>query len=89
MFRNQEKDKETHIGGLGGVEDEQGVRVKMEAQINSTSSLFRNSRAVNTKLVAQVAYGVGFGRSTYARKSNEKTFSMVFFNRGKPHFHYH
>jgi hypothetical protein len=49
----------------------------MEAQINSISSVFWSPGAINTKLVAQVAYGLGFGHCTYAWNANKKTFGVV------------
>ena len=53
-----------------------GLEAKVEAQSKPTSSLFRGSGPVCTKTEAQDAYGLGFGRSTYARKDKKKTFPM-------------
>ena len=50
---------------------------KMEAQTNSTSFQFRTPGTARTKMDAQVAYGVGFGRSLYGWKDNFKTLPMV------------
>ena len=58
------------------LETSKGAPAKVEAQTDSTLSLIRSSRAVSTKTDAQVAYGLGFGRSSYARKANEKTFPI-------------
>ena len=49
----------------------------MEAQTDSTSSLIRSPKAVSTKTDAQVANGVGFGRSLYGWKYNFKTLLMA------------
>jgi hypothetical protein len=42
----------------------------VEAKSNSSSSLVQSPGAVHNKTDAQVAYGVGFGRSTYGWKHN-------------------
>ena len=44
------------------------VRVKMEDQPKSSSSLPRPPGPVLSNLVAQAAYGLGFGRTTYSWK---------------------
>jgi hypothetical protein len=47
------------------------VRVpEVEAKSNSSSSLVRSPGAVRNKTDAQVAHGVGFGRSIYGSKQN-------------------
>jgi hypothetical protein len=47
------------------------VRVpEVEAKSNSSSSPVRSPGAVRNKTDAQVAYGVGFGRSIYGWKHN-------------------
>jgi hypothetical protein len=43
---------------------------EVEAKSNSSSSLVRSPGAVRNKTDAQVAYGVGFGRSIYGWKQN-------------------
>ena len=60
VLRNKEEDQKGRGEGLGGVEDQQGRRIKMEAQTDSTSFQFRTPRTVCTKTDAQIAYGVGF-----------------------------
>ena len=54
-----------------------GVQVELEAQSKPSSSLSRSPGATCTKIDAQVAYGLEFGRSRYVRKANEKTFPMA------------
>jgi hypothetical protein len=47
------------------------VRVpEVEAKSNSSSSPVRGPGVVRNKTDAQVAYGVGFGRSIYGWKNN-------------------
>ena len=53
------------------------VRNKMEAQTDSTSFQFRSPITARTKMDAQVAYGVGFGRSLYGWKDNFKMLPMA------------
>ena len=53
-----------------------GLEANVEAQSKPTSSLFWGPGPVCTKMDAQDAYGLRFGRSTYARKDKEKTFPM-------------
>ena len=53
------------------------VRIKMEAQTDSTSFQFRTPGTGRTKTDAQVAYGVGFGRTWYGWKDNFKTLPMA------------
>ena len=53
------------------------VRIKMEAQTGSTSFQFRSPGTGRTKTDAQVAYGVGFGRTWYGWKDNFKTLPMA------------
>ncbi len=53
------------------------VQVKVEAQTKSTSGAIRSLGPVCTKMDAQVAYVLGFGRSLYGWKSNKITFLMV------------
>ena len=43
----------------------------------SSSSLFRTPGTARTKTDAQVAYGVGFGRSLYGWKDNFKALPMA------------
>ena len=52
------------------------VRIKMEAQTDSSSFQFRIPGTARNKMDAQVAYGVGFGRSLYGWKDNFKTLPM-------------
>ena len=54
-----------------------GVQGKVESQTKLTSNLFRSPGAVCTKTVVQVAYGLGFRHSIYARISEKITFSMA------------
>lgn len=49
----------------------------MEAQTDSISFLFRTPETARTKTDAQVAYGVGFGRTIYGWKDNFKTLPMA------------
>jgi hypothetical protein len=49
--------------GLEVWRSSKGAQIKMEAQTKLSSSLPRSPGAVNIKTVAQVAYGLGFGRS--------------------------
>ena len=53
------------------------VRNKMEAQTDSTSFQFRTPGTARTKMDAQVAYGVRFGRSLYGWKDNFKTLPVA------------
>ena len=53
-----------------------GVQVKVEVQYISSQSPIRNPGAGRTKNVAQVAYGLRFGRSTYGWKAKKITFPM-------------
>ena len=46
------------------------VRIKVEAQTESTSFQFRTPGTARSKTDAQVAYGVGFGRSLYGWNQN-------------------
>jgi hypothetical protein len=64
--------------GLEAWRSSEGSRIKMEAQTKLSSNLPRSPGAVSTKTVTQVAYRLGFGRSLYVWKANEKTFTMVF-----------
>ena len=48
----------------------------MEAQTDSTSFQFRSPGTARTKMDAQAAYRVGFGRSLYGWKDNFKTLPM-------------
>jgi len=68
VLRNKEEDQKGRGEGLGGVEDQQGRQMKMEAQTDSTSFQFRTTGTARTKTDAQVAYGVGFGRTWYGWK---------------------
>jgi hypothetical protein len=43
---------------------------EVEAKSNSSSGLVRSPGAVHNKTDAQVAYGLGFGRSIYGWKHN-------------------
>ena len=54
-----------------------GVQVKVEAQTKLTLNLFRSPGVVCTKTVVQVAYGLGFGRSIYARIAEKITYPMA------------
>jgi len=54
-----------------------GDQTKVEAQTESTLIPFQSPGAISTKTDAQVAYGVGFGRSRYVRKFNKKSFPMA------------
>ncbi|TVU06432.1 hypothetical protein EJB05_49646, partial [Eragrostis curvula] len=65
LFGIEERTKKELERGLEVEETSKGVHVKMEAQSKSTSSPFRSSGVVCTKTVAQIAYGLGFGRSSY------------------------
>ena len=49
----------------------------MEAQTDSSSFQFRTPGIARTKTDAQVAYGVGFGRSLYGWKDNFKELPMA------------
>ena len=49
----------------------------MEAQTDSISFQFRTPGTGRTKTDAQVAYGVGFGRTWYGWKDNFKTLPMA------------
>ena len=49
----------------------------MEAQTDSTSFQFWTPGTARTKMDAQVAYEVGFGRSLYGWKDNFKTLQMA------------
>ena len=49
----------------------------MEAQTDSSSFQFRTLGTARTKTDAQVAYGVGFGRSLYGWKDNFKDLPMA------------
>jgi hypothetical protein len=53
------------------------VRIKMEAQIGSTSFQFRTPETALTKTDSHVAYGVGFGCSLYGWKDNFKNLPMA------------
>ena len=55
------------------LETSKGAPAKVEAQTDSTSSLIRSPRAFSNKTDAQVANGVGFGRSLYGWKDNLKS----------------
>ena len=57
-------------------ERRKNVHIELEAQSNSSSSLSRNPGPGRTKNDIQVAYGLGFGRSTYPRKANEIIFPI-------------
>ena len=52
------------------------VRIKMEAQTDSTSFQFWTPRTARTKTDAQIAYGHRFGRTWYWWKDNLKTLPM-------------
>jgi hypothetical protein len=49
--------------GLEAWRTSEGARIKMEAQTKLSSSLPRSPIAVSTKMIAQVAYRLRFGRS--------------------------
>ena len=55
----------------------ENVRNKREAQTNSTSFQFWTPGTARTKMDAQVAYGVRFGRSLYGWKDNFKALPMA------------
>ena len=58
---------------LGG---SKGRPSQLEAQTTSTSSPFRIPGTTRTKTDAQIAYGVGFGRTLYGWKDNSKMLPM-------------
>lgn len=53
------------------------IQVEVEVQIKSTSGLSRSSEEVHGKIVALVAYGLGFGRFLYVHKLKNKTLPMA------------
>ena len=53
------------------------VRIKVEAQTDSTSFQFRTPGTARRKMDAQVAYGVGFGCTIYVCKDNFKKLPMA------------
>ena len=57
--------------------NKEGVQVKLEAQSKSSSSLFRPAGPFDAKIGAQDAYGLRFGRTTYAWKANLVTFPVA------------
>ena len=58
-------------------EASKSVQSKLEAQSNSSTSLFRTPGTARTKMDAPVAYRVGFGRTWYGWKDNFKTLPMA------------
>jgi hypothetical protein len=56
---------------------EEGVRVKLEAQPKSSSSLPRPAGPFDAKTGAQDVYGLRFRRTTYAWKANFIIFPMA------------
>ena len=53
------------------------IRIKVEAQTDSTSFQFRTPGTTRRKMDAQVAYGVGFGSTIYGWKDNLKKLPMA------------
>jgi hypothetical protein len=53
------------------------VQIKVEVQTNSSSFQFRIPGTARNKMGAQVAYGVGFGRSLYGWKDNFEELPMA------------
>ena len=58
-------------------EASKGVQPKLEAQSNSTSSLFRTPGTARTKMDATVTYGLRFGHTLYGWKDNSNTLLMA------------
>jgi hypothetical protein len=65
VLRNEGEDQHRCMKVLGGREDQLGLWIKMEAQTDSSSFQFQILGTSRNKMVAQVTYEVGFGRSLY------------------------
>jgi hypothetical protein len=76
MLRNMREDHKALGERHGGIGDSKDVKVKREAQPNSSSSPPWPPGAAHAKNISQDAYKLCFLCSTYVRKANEISFPM-------------